>query len=96
VKATKYEDLLRDELRNEAFKKEYESLEDEFSLAREIIALRKENHLTQKELAERTGTSQPAIARVESGNYRNISLSFLRRIADALDAKPEIHLKKKA
>ena len=49
--------------------------------------------MTQKELAEKVGTSQPAIARLESGNYKNVSLSFIRRLALALNAVPEIHLK---
>lgn len=91
--STKYEDLLAEELKDPAFKREYDALEDEFTLAREIVALRKDRHLTQKELAERIGTSQPAIARLESGNYKNISLSFLRRIAKALNAVPEVHLR---
>ena len=95
MRATRYEDLLHEQLRDPNFRREYEALEEEFTLATEIIALRKRLNLTQKELAERVGTSQPAIARVESGNYRNLSLSFLRRLADALEAVPEIHLRRK-
>jgi DNA-binding XRE family transcriptional regulator len=95
MKQTRYEDLLNGQLKNPQFRKEYEALEGEFILAKEIIALRIKNKLTQKQLAQQIGTSQPAIARVESGSYQNISLSFLRRIADALGAVPEIHLRKK-
>ena len=40
------------------------------------------------------GTSQPAIARLESGKYKNVSMSFIRKVAEALDAVPELHLKK--
>jgi len=93
MSSTKYEDLLAEELKDPEFKREYDALEDEFTLAREIVALRKDRHLTQKELAEKIGTSQPAIARLESGNYKNISLSFLRRVAKALNAVPEVHLR---
>ncbi len=95
MKQTRYEDLLSSQLKNSQFRKEYEALEGEFILAKEIIALRIKSKLTQKQLAQQIGTSQPAIARIESGSYRNISLSFLRRIADALGAVPEIHLRKK-
>ncbi len=95
IKAYKYNDLLKSELNNKQFKKEYDALEEEFLLAKEIINLRKSNNLTQKELAARVGTSQPAIARIESGNYKNISLSLLRRVAKALNAVPVIHLKRK-
>lgn len=94
IKFYNYNDILSKEMENENFKNEYEFLEEEFILAKEIIALRKKNKLTQKELAEKAGTSQPAIARLESGNYKNLSLSFLRKIANALGAVPEIHLRK--
>jgi len=95
IKSYNYNDLLKNELKNNEFRNEYNSLEEEFCLAKEIINLRKSYKLTQKQLAEKVGTSQPAIARIESGNYTNISLSFLRRVAKALDAVPVIHLKRK-
>ena len=94
MKAIKYEELLNEELKDEDFRREYEALEEEFTIAEEVIRLRTQQKLTQKELAERTGTSQPAIARLESGNYKNLTLSFLRRVAKALNAVPEVHLRK--
>ena len=95
MKMTRYEDFRKQQLRNPKVRKEYEALEGEFALAKEIIELRIRKKLTQKQLAQQIGTSQPAIARIESGSYRNVSLSFLRRVADALGAVPEIHLKRK-
>jgi len=93
-KSTRYEDLLRESIRNKEFRKEYENLEEEFELAKEVIALRHNKNLTQKQLAELIGTSQPAIARLESGSFKNLSLAFIRKVAKVLDAKTEIHLKK--
>jgi predicted transcriptional regulator len=93
MKATKYEDFLRDELNDDQFRREYDELEEEFTIAREVIELRGRHNLTQKELADRVGTSQPAIARLESGNYRNLSLSFIRRIARALNAVTDVHIR---
>lgn len=95
MKARTFEQFRQEQLRDEELRREYESMEPEFSLAREVLKLRKAKHLTQQQLAEQMGTSQPAIARIESGNYRNPSLAFIRRLADALDAIPEIHLRKK-
>ncbi len=86
--------FLKKQMNSKEFKKEYELLEKEFKIAKEIIKLRKEANLTQKELAELAETSQPAIARLESGNYKNVSLQFLRKIGKALGATPEIHFKK--
>jgi predicted transcriptional regulator len=95
MKSMKYEEFLAKQLKNPSVKREYDALQEEFELAKEVIALRLKNNLTQLELAKQIGTSQPAIARLESGSYHNLTLSFLRRLADALGAVPEIHLKKK-
>ena len=82
-------------LKNPAVKREYDALQQDFDLAKEVIELRIKNNLTQKELAKLIGTSQPAIARLESGSYRNLTLAFIRRLAEALGTIPEIHLKKR-
>jgi len=87
-------DLLKKQLQNSEFRREYENLDEEFTLAKEIIKLRKKAKLTQKELAKKSGTSQPAIARLESGEYTNMTLGFLRRIGEPLGVTPEIHFKK--
>jgi len=86
--------FLKKQLNSKEFKKEYDLLEKEFEISKEIIKLRKNANLTQKELAELAQTSQPAIARLESGNYKNVSLQFLRKIGKALGVRPEIHFKK--
>jgi len=94
IKLYRYKDVLKKKLKDPEFRKEYEKLEDEFKLASQLIELRVGANLTQKELAKRIGTSQPAIARLESGQYKNVSLAFLKRISKALGAVPEIHFKK--
>ncbi|MCG6154061.1 MULTISPECIES: helix-turn-helix domain-containing protein [Leptospira] len=95
TKTKDFDSLLKKEIKDKNFKSEYDALANEFTLAKEIIKLRKKRHLTQKDLAQKIGTSQPAIARLESGNYRNLSLSFINKLAKALDAEPVIHLKSK-
>ena len=52
---------------------------------------RKELGLTQSELGNRAGISQPTIARFESGNY-NPSLEFLVKIAGAMGKKVKVTL----
>ena len=95
MKTMKYEDFRKERLKDPAVKKEYNILQQDFDLAKEVIELRIKNNLTQKDLARLIGTSQPAIARLESGSYRNLTLSFIRRLAEALGAIPEIHLKRR-
>jgi len=92
-KGISFEDMLNRKLKDPGFRKEYDALEEEYTLAREIIELRIKKNLSQKELAEMIGTSQPSIARLESGKYKNVSMSFIRKVAKALDAVPELHLR---
>lgn len=58
----------------------------------QIAEARKKRHMTQKELAERIGTSQGAITRIESGTYTGHSLHTLGKIASALRARLEVRL----
>ena len=92
MKTYDYNDVLQEELQNPEFRRAYEEMEEEFAVAKEVIRLRMARGWTQRELAERAHTSQPAIARLESGNYRNVSLSFLRRLGKALGAVPVVHM----
>lgn len=94
VKTISSKALLKKQLSDKSFKKEYELLEEEFQIAKEVIRLRLEAKLTQKELAAKVGTSQPAIARLESGVYKNLSLSFLNKVGKALGTVPVLHFKK--
>ena len=64
----------------------YDALEDEFAFLDEVLKARVESGLTQAEVAERAGTTQSAIARLERGG-RPPKLDTLMRIADALDAE---------
>lgn len=90
MKSYNFKELLEKKMKNPAFRKEWDTHEEEFELAKEIIRLRIKAGMTQKDLARRIHTSQPSIARLESGGYRNVSLSFLRRIGGALGVSPQI------
>jgi len=94
VKTIDSDIFLEQQLKNEKFRKEYELLEEEFEIAKQIIKFRKNKNMTQKELAVLAETSQPAIARLESGEYKNLSLKFLRKIGKVFDMIPEVHFKK--
>jgi len=56
----------------------------------QVARLRIQRGLTQAQLAEMVGTRQPSIARLENGSSIP-SLSFLDRIAKALDARIELN-----
>lgn len=57
-----------------------------FEIAEMIMNARERKGITQKELAELLNTRQPSIARIERGETLP-SLSFLERIAKALDTR---------
>jgi DNA-binding XRE family transcriptional regulator len=78
-------------LKNAEFVEEYEKQLLINEISKLIVKLRKTARLTQKELAEKAGTTQPVIARLESGNdIRVPSLELLARIAYASNSK--LHL----
>ncbi|MBU4299355.1 helix-turn-helix transcriptional regulator [Patescibacteria group bacterium] len=88
-----YKQLKRELLKDKKIKQPYERLEPEFTVIEMIIKKRIERGLSQKELAEKIGTKQSAISRLESGTY-NPSLSFLQKVGGALNAKLKISLTK--
>lgn len=55
------------------------------NIATQISTLREQRGLTQKDLADLVNVSQPAIARLESVNYKGYSLKTLDKIARAFD-----------
>jgi DNA-binding XRE family transcriptional regulator len=82
---------LEERLKDPEFKKEWDALEPEFQLASQLIEARIKKNISQRELAKKVKTSQAAISRIEAMNG-NPSLSFLKRIAAALDSTVKISL----
>ena len=78
-------------MKDPEFKAEYDALESEYELIRQLIEARAEKKMTQKQLAEKVGTRQSNISRLESGNY-NPSFQFLQKVAGALDKRLSIAL----
>ena len=58
-------------------------------IGRRIAEIRKENGMTQAQLAERCGLQQAHIARIENGKF-SVGLDTLAQIADAMGARIEI------
>ena len=74
---------LDEQLNDEEFRKEWDASECEYSLAKSLVKARKESHMTQKELAEKTGINQADISKIETGNA-NPALSTLQRLAEGM------------
>lgn len=93
MKAREFDRYLEEQLKRPEFREAYEDLEEEYELAKQIIRFRLSRNLTQTQLAKLVGTSQPAIARLESGNHRNMTLGFLARVARALELRSEMRFR---
>lgn len=57
-----------------------------FHVARQAICLRRYRDLTQGQVAERMGTSQSKVARIEGGR-ENVTLETVERLVEALGAR---------
>lgn len=62
---------------------EYDTQADEYAIARELIAARARAGLSQGEVAQRMGTTQSVVARLESGK-RPPSMRTAERFAQAV------------
>lgn len=64
------DDLHKQWMKSPDYRREYDNLEEEFSLAAAMIEARARAGLTQEQLAKRMKTTQAAIARLEGGGSR--------------------------
>jgi transcriptional regulator with XRE-family HTH domain len=82
--------LARDDARAE-----FDKLEEEFAFLDEFLKARAAAGMSQAEIAERMGTTQSAVARLESGRCkRSPSLATLRKYARALGYRVDLRLVK--
>ena len=79
----------KEALKDSSLKAEYDKLQPEFAMIQAVIDARVKKGVTQKELAQKIGTKQSVISRLESGRA-NPSVSFLKRLAQALNSHLEI------
>ena len=90
LKQFKARALARPEVR-----REYDALAEEFELLDEILKARAAAGFTQAELAERIGTTQSAVARMESAiGKHSPSIATLKRYASALGYRLQVRLVK--
>lgn len=78
-----FQEYLNEQLKNPAFRAEWEALEPEYQIKRMLIEERTRKQLTQKQLAELTGVTQADISRLENGTA-NPSIRTLQRLAAGL------------
>jgi len=75
-------DFKKKALENKDVSKEYDALQDEFSLIDQLVTMRTSAGLTQEEVAHKLGTNKSNISRLENG-HGNPSWSTLNKYAAA-------------
>ena len=90
-----HEELKAKALSNPKVRAEYDALEPEFALLREMLIARDNAGLSQAEIADRMGTKAPAVTRLESSltsGKHSPSLATLKKYAEAVNCHIEIKL----
>ena len=87
----KVADLHRKWSKTRTYRAAFDALEGEFELARQLIEARARAGLSQEEVARRMGTSQSAVARLESGRGLP-STRTLEKYARATNSRLKIEL----
>lgn len=83
--------VLAKKLKNPNFRRAYDALDIEFAIAQMLIEARAKAGLTQTQLAKKMGTTQSAVARLESGK-RTPSIHSLESYAKATGCRLHIEL----
>jgi len=83
---------IAEELQDPAFAREYTAELQRLQIAEQIARARQAAGLTQAGLAQRMGTSQPAVARLEGGEYGGYTVVTLARAAHALGHRLKVEL----
>ena len=65
----------------------------EMRLEQDLAALREKRKLTQRQVAKLIGTSQPYVAKLESGRVKNVEVGTLVKYARALGGTVSIQIK---
>ena len=84
--------FVEDQLTNPEVRREYNRLAPFYRIADQLVLLRKKRSLNQQELAEKAGTTQTVVSRLENAAVK-CSLETVIRLAEALDAVVEVQLK---
>ncbi|OGZ24132.1 MAG: hypothetical protein A2896_02355 [Candidatus Nealsonbacteria bacterium RIFCSPLOWO2_01_FULL_43_32] len=84
-----FERYLAQQMKNKAFRRAYEEEGRRLGIAYKILQLRKQQKLSQKELASKLDTTQSVVARIEAGQ-QNFSIDTLEKIASAFKRELKI------
>ena len=89
MKRTRVDELHKDWMKDPKYRREYQALEEEFSLTAAMIEAPSRAGMTQEQVARKMNTTQAVIARLEGGNSKP-STRTLERYAKATGSRLRI------
>ncbi len=92
-KAVDFQEYLAEKLKNPKFKKYYDEYGKQLEIAYQILQLRKQKGISQSELAQKIGTRQSNVARMEAGQ-QNFTTDTLQKIASVFKRELKIEFVK--
>ena len=96
MRNARHAQIVRERMRRSArYRRAYERSLHQIDIALLVREMREAAGLSQQALAERVGTTQSAIARLEDAEYAGHSLKMLERIAAACGVNLKIRAEKK-
>jgi transcriptional regulator with XRE-family HTH domain len=88
AKKTAFMDWIDDQLEADPkLARDVDELLNEMRIEQELVALRERRGLSQRDFARLLGTSQPYVAKLESGRIKNLGLRTLLKCATALGGR---------
>lgn len=90
---TRFDEFEAELLKKKSIRQEYETLKPKYDIIKSLIERRNELHISQTQLARTIGTKQPAVSRLEKGDY-NTTLNTFFKVANALELDISLKAKK--
>ena len=78
---------LKHQLKDRQFRHAYADEQLNLSIGTQIKVIREAQKMSQSALADKIGTKQTGISRIESANYSGWSIAILRKLAEAFDLR---------
>ena len=89
IKLTSFEGVLKEEMKDPEFARQFEIEKKKLEMAMKISTLRKKKKISQASLAKKIGIKQSIIGRIESGN-QNLTIETMQKIAMALNTELKV------
>ena len=93
-RATSLDEVLHETLKDKKAKELFDEYGRQLEISYQILQLRKAKKISQADLAQKIGSTQSNVARLEGGS-QNFTIKLLDKVANALDVKLIVKFSKK-